>query len=242
MTPALPLEFLDVSVGYDGVPVLSGVNGKVPPGSALALVGPNGSGKTTLLKALAGAVDVLGGEIRGIPETIGYVPQSADLDPEFPITAEQVVEMGLYRRIGWGRRPNPAHRRRIADAIARVGLLERSRTRFGELSGGQKQRILLARALVADPGLLLLDEPFNGLDQPNRDALLDILRGAARLGTSIVVSTHDLVLAREACDLAMVLSGVQVAFGTVDDALAPAHLALAFGYEAGADARIGESA
>lgn len=228
------LVFEDLAVGYAGRPVLVGVNGSLEAGRALALVGPNGSGKTTLLKALTGAVDILAGRIRRPEGAIGYVPQSADLDPSFPVTVEHVVMMGLYREIGWARFPKARHKARVGRALDRVGLAERAKTRFGDLSGGQRQRALLARALVAEPLLILLDEPFNGLDQPNRDALLSIIEDAKSRGVMIVASTHDLGLAESVCDTALLVAGRQIAFGAVDAVLTPENLSLAYGGGAGA--------
>lgn len=223
------LVFDRVSVGYGGRPVLVDVNGELEAGRALALVGPNGSGKTTLLKALTGAVEILEGTIRKPEGAIGYVPQSAELDLSFPVTVEHVVMMGLYTQIGWARFPKARHRARVERALKSVGLGEQARRRFGDLSGGQRQRALLARALVADPSLILLDEPFNGLDQPNRDALVSIIEDAKARGVMIVASTHDLGLADAVCDKALLVAGRQIAFGPVAAALTPENLSLAYG-------------
>ena len=225
------ITFHDAGVGYGTRVVLTGVQGRMNPGEALALVGPNGSGKTTLLKALARSVPILEGHIDGIPDTIGYVPQSADLDLTFPITVEQVVMMGLYKQIGLARFPRKAHREKVVSTLTNVGLLSRAKDRFGELSGGQRQRVLVARALIAHPKLILLDEPFNGLDQPNRDALLGIIRRAKNDGTSVVVSTHDLSLAYDVCDQAILVAGRQIAFGPVREVLTPKLLKQAYGSE-----------
>lgn len=228
------LVFDQLAVGYGGHPVLVDVCGVLEAGQALALVGPNGSGKTTLLKALTGAVEILGGEVHKPQGAIGYVPQNADLDLSFPVTVEHVVMMGLYKEIGWGRFPRARHRARVEATLERVGLAELARRRFGDLSGGQRQRALLARALVAEPALILLDEPFNGLDQPNRDALIDIIKDAKAKGVMIVASTHDLSLADSVCDQALLVAGRQIGFGAVDSVLSAHNLALAYG--GGADA------
>ena len=179
--PVVTLE--DASFSYGSSTVLTGVTGRVPAGQALALVGPNGSGKTTLMRALLGMVTVSRGRVRvngaapgRAPRgSVGYVPQLSDLDPTFPVTVREVVQMGMYSQLGILRRPGAEARRRALEALESVGLADRADRRFGTLSGGQQQRVLVARCVAARPRLILLDEPFNGLDQPNRDALLSII-------------------------------------------------------------------
>ena len=227
----------DLALGYSGVPAAWDIAFDLRAGEALALIGPNGSGKTTLLRAVLGDVRILSGALEVGARTIGYVPQNADLDPTFPVSAREVVTMGLYGELGWGSRPGRAHRARVEEALERVGMAERASMRFGRLSGGQRQRILVARALVARPQLILMDEPFNGLDQPNRDSLVSIVRQATADGVGVVVSTHDLALAHLTCARACLLSGRQIAFGPVDEVLTEGLLAQAYG--AGNDALTG---
>ncbi|ADK28237.2 metal ABC transporter ATP-binding protein [Corynebacterium pseudotuberculosis] len=231
------LQFDNASFAYGKGPsrnvALQGVTGKLYPGEALALIGPNGAGKTTLLKGIVGIVDSFQTIVdRGANNSIGYVPQSADLDLTFPVTARDVVAMGLYNESGWKPtflRKNPAKDPRVDAALTRVGLLDRASKRFGELSGGQRQRVLIARALVATPKLVLLDEPFNGLDEPNRKELLRIIDAAKREGVAVVVSTHDLLLAEETCDKALLLAGRQIAFGAINDVMTPDLISRAYG-------------
>lgn len=230
------LRFDTASLGYSRTPVVTGVSAVLNAGEALALIGPNGSGKTTVIRSILSDVRVLDGSLDVDAQVIGHVPQSADLDLEFPVTAVEVVTMGLYGELGWLHRPTKEHRLRVNAALERVGMSERARMRFGRLSGGQRQRILLARALVAQPQLVLLDEPFNGLDQPNRDALIDIIMAMKEEGVGVVVSTHDLGLARLTCDKALLLAGRQIAFGPLDEVLTPDCLARAYG--AGSDALV----
>ena len=227
----------DLALAYGRTPVLTGVTGSLRAGRALALVGPNGSGKTTLLRALLGMVRIVRGAARvngrapgrAPAGSIGYVPQIADLDPAFPVTALDVVVMGTISALGPLRRPGRPERERSQRALEAVGLGHATRRRFGELSGGQQQRVLLARCLAGRPRLVLLDEPFNGLDQPNRDALLRILSGLKSDGVAVVVSTHDLVLAREVCEQAALLAGHQVGFGPREQILVPALVEEAYG-------------
>lgn len=236
-TPALVFDH--ASVAYGAARVLEDVHGTVGAGSGAALIGPNGGGKSTLIKAVLGLVTVVSGEIRVLGRRpadarsqVAYVPQVDTLDPEFPISVGQVVLMGRYRRVGWVRAPGRADRAAARASLAAVGLAERARDRFGTLSGGQRQRVLVARALVAEPRLLLLDEPFNGVDAVSREALLRALRQARADGTAVVVSTHDLSVAHLACDQVCLLNRHQYGFGPVDEMLTSEKLRQAYGAQA----------
>lgn len=219
------LELRDAAFTHPGGGGVSGLDVVIRAGQAVALVGPNGAGKSTLLKGLLGLVPrtagrvLLAGSEHAANGMIGFLPQSAELDPDFPITLEQVVMQGRYRSLGWLRWPGRADRAAVREALDAVGLAELGRRRFGELSGGQRQRGLLARALASQPALLLLDEPFNGLDQANRDALVETLRGLKLRDVAVLVSTHDLELARQVCDAVLFVNGEQLAFGPVDEVL-----------------------
>lgn len=217
------LEFQHASFAYAKTPVLFGVTGRVFPGEALALIGPNGAGKTTLLRGILGEVRLIDGTMHRTPGRLGYVPQSADLDLTFPISVRQVVELGL---LGVRR---SQRRVRVDAALDRVGLLAAASKRFGDLSGGQRQRVLLARALVCEPNLILLDEPMNGLDEPNRVALLETIEHAKQQGVAVVASTHDLRLAEETCEKVALLAGEQIAFGPLEEVLSDANIERAYG-------------
>jgi manganese/iron transport system ATP-binding protein len=141
------------------------------------------------------------------------------LDAEFPVSVLQVVLMGRYRRIGWLRRPGGGDRAAATEALERVGLAERAGERFGLLSGGQRQRVLLARAIAQEARLLLLDEPFSGVDATTTELLLDVLADLRGQGVGVVMSTHDLAVAHLACDSACLLNHHQVAFAPVGEAL-----------------------
>ena len=236
MSNPLPLCIENLTVGFDRGIVLDGVSFDVHPGDSLALVGPNGAGKSTLLRAVLGlvpiergAVSVLGAKPVDARRNVAYVPQSDTFDPEFPISAREVVLQGRYRHIGWGRRPGRAERSRALAALERVGLADRADVRFGTLSGGQRQRVLLARAIVQEARLLLLDEPFNGVDTTSQQLLVDTIDELRADGVAVVVSTHDLAFAHLACSQACLLNGHVIAVGTPDHALSPAHLAAAYG-------------
>jgi len=230
------LELSGAAFAYGHEMALDGVTLTVHAGEALALIGPNGSGKSTFLKGVLGILPLAAGtlQIFGVERTgetslsLGYLPQSDEVDPEFPVSLEQVVMMGRYRRLGWWRLPARADRTAVAEALRVTGLSALAKTRFGLLSGGQQQRGLLARALAANPRMLLLDEPFNGLDQPNRDALVETIRELKSNGVAVLITTHDLVLAREVCDTVLLVNGTQIAFGTLADVLTLENLQAAF--------------
>lgn len=216
------VELKDAAFGYGGAPAVDSVTARVEAGESVALIGPNGSGKSTLLKGLLGLIDLEGGEARVLGsapgkrlDQIGYLPQADRRASDIPVTAFQVVSMGLYRKLGPFRRLGTAERKLVRDALRQVGLEAEADTVFHSLSGGQQQRIILARALVNAPKLILLDEPFNGLDQPNREALLDTLNQLRASGTAIVVSTHDLDLARAVCSHVLLLNTTQIGFGPI---------------------------
>ncbi|MGP3957661.1 metal ABC transporter ATP-binding protein [Nonomuraea sp. 3N208] len=223
--PALACERL--SVTYGTRTVLDEVTFALPHGSALALVGPNGAGKSTLIKTAvglvehSGAIRVLGRHPPHSRRQVAYVPQADTLDATFPVTASEVVLMGRYRAIGWLRRPGRRDREIAAAALERVGLAARAKDRFGTLSMGQRQRVLLARAIAAEPRLLLLDESFNGVDSASQESILETLSSLRAGGATIVIATHDLGLARRACDLACLLRTTVRAFGSATQVLEP---------------------
>jgi manganese/iron transport system ATP-binding protein len=224
------------AMAYGRAPVLEGVDGVVDPGESVALIGPNGAGKSTLLKAILGlvpvvqgSITVLGGPPAAARREVAYVPQADTLDAEFPVTAAQVVLMGRYPRVGWVRWPGRADRRAVAAALEEVGLAEHARERFGVLSGGQRQRVLLARAIAQQARLLLLDEPFNGIDAASEELLLEALRRLRADGAAVVVSTHDLALAHLFCDEVCLLNHHQFAFGPVASTLTPELLRATYG-------------
>ncbi|BCJ50396.1 manganese ABC transporter ATP-binding protein [Actinoplanes sp. NBRC 14428] len=230
------LGFSGVSVGYHGSPVLTDIELTVHAGQRLTLVGPNGAGKSTLIRSVLGLVPVLHGSatVLGRPpaqarSVTGYVPQTGSLDAAFPVSARQVVMMGRYRRIGWWRPARAADRAAVREALERVGLADKAQRQFGVLSGGQRQRVLLARAIAAEPRLLLLDEPFNGVDAVSQEAILRVLHDLSAAGTTVVLSTHDLAVAREFSDLVCLLNGRQWALGTPAEALTASALRRAYG-------------
>ena len=226
------VSFRDAALGYAHTPALTGLTLDVFGGQALALVGPNGGGKTTLMRGIVGGCQVLSGTVEVDATRIGLVPQSADLDLTFPVSAAEVVTMGLIAEAGWGRRITADMRERVSAALGRVNLSDRASHRFGTLSGGQRQRVLVARALVARPELVMMDEPFNGLDAPSRDIITGLIADLTADGVGVIVSTHDLSLARDVCSQACVLAPRLVALGPTDEVLVPEVLARAYGSSA----------
>lgn len=223
------VEISDASFGYGGAPVLTEVSFAVRPGEAVALIGPNGAGKSTLLLGILGLASHDARVFR-VPTgrgEIGTLPQSSEIDPAFPVTLEQVVSMGRTPRLGL-RWPGGGDKRIVADALEAVGLTAQRRSRFGDLSGGQRQRGLLARALASEPSLLLLDEPFNGLDQGSRDALVATIRTLKSRGVALLITTHDLELARAVCDRTLLVNQRQIAFDDTECVLTLERVEAAF--------------
>ncbi len=211
MRPEPLIEAAGLGAGYDGTLAISGVEFTLAAGQTLALLGPNGGGKTTLLRALLGELPSAQGSLR-VAATCGAVPQTERSRLDYPVSALDVAAMGTLSRLPWWRRPGRAEREAAAEALERVGLRPLAGETFGRLSGGQRQRVLIARALVQDAGVLLLDEPFSGLDRPSAEGLEALIGELAGDGRGIVIATHDLEQAR-GCDLVLCINGRQIACG-----------------------------
>jgi manganese/zinc/iron transport system ATP- binding protein len=225
MTAAIHVQ--DLNVAFGGRPALRGVTFDVPAGTLVGVLGPNGAGKTTLLRALLRELPHDGrAELRGRP---GYVPQHIGAHDGFPIDALGVVLMGRYPSLGWLRRPGRADRRLALALLHRVGLAEHARRQFSELSGGQRQRVLVARALAQEGDVLLLDEPFTGIDAVSRDTLLQVLREQANAGRTVLMTTHDVGEAGRVCDRLLILNGELVAEGPTERIFTPETLRRAYG-------------
>ncbi|HEX4717953.1 MAG TPA: metal ABC transporter ATP-binding protein [Thermoleophilaceae bacterium] len=217
----------DLAVGYGGPPVLSDVDFEVHPGVRVGVLGPNGGGKTTLFRALLGELAPSRGEIE-LGSRIAIVAQTERSRLDFPVTALDVATMGTITRVPWYRRPGRAERAAAMDALAAVGMDELAGRSFGDLSGGQRQRVLIARALVQDAKLLLLDEPFTGLDAVSADRLERLLADLASRGHGLLIATHDVEQAR-AWDLVLCIHRRQIAFGPPEQALTRESLAATYG-------------
>lgn len=232
----LSVEGLTVTY-RNGHTALVGATFAIPTGTIAALVGINGSGKSTLFKAIMGFERALGRVvILGMParaalkaNLVAYVPQSEDVDWSFPVLVEDVVMMGRYGRMGPLRIPRARDHAAVDAAIARVGLGELRRRQIGELSGGQKKRVFLARALAQDSRVILLDEPFTGIDVKSEAAIVDLLRGLRDEGRVMLVSTHDLGSVPEFCDHTVLLKRSVLACGPTAEVFTRANLEAAFG-------------
>lgn len=244
MTAAL--EVTGLSVHYRDVVALEDVHLTLDEGTACGLVGVNGSGKSTLFKAVLGLVGARTGTVRvlgGLSDAarsrglIGYVPQADDVDEDFPVSVADVVLMGRYHRMGWRRRPRPVDRAAVEEALHRTGLTDLAGRQIGRLSGGQRQRVLLARALAQQARLLLLDEPFTGVDAVSEAAVTAVLRDLVADGCSVLVSTHDLTMLPALCEVSVLLHHRVLAHGPTGQVLTAENLARAFGLDGSAARR-----
>lgn len=232
--PVVATEALTVDYG-DG-PALRGVSLTVPAGVMGAVVGPNGAGKSTLLKALLGLLEpreglvlLLGDGPRRTRHRVGYVPQRSSVDWDFPADALGVVTMGLYRGLGPFRRPGRAERERAMAALDTVGLADLARRQIGRLSGGQQQRVFLARALVQDPELYLLDEPLAGVDAASEAAIVEVLRAERRRGKTVLAVHHDLASLGDYFDWVALVNVTLRAQGPAATTLSDERLAETYG-------------
>lgn len=233
----IPAIFINnLTVAYNQQPVLWQLSAAVQPGTLLAIVGPNGAGKTTLMKTLLGLTQPLAGTITFFGKTlnemrgkIAYIPQRSSVDWDFPLTVLDVVLMGRYRHIGWFKRPGNADYVRAHAAIAQVNLSAFTNTPINELSGGQQQRVFLARALVQDADIYLLDEPFAAVDMATEKTIISILMQLRDQGKTIVVVHHDLQTVADYFDWVLLLNVEQVAYGPVNQVLKPEFICAAYG-------------
>ena len=227
-----------LSAGYGDGWAIQDVTMAVPAGRLVGVIGPNGSGKSTLLRAILNLVPQRRGEVRlgGVPvderrSEVAYVPQRELVDWSFPISAAQVVMMGRYPRMGVVRGATPMDREAVVTALERVGLAQLGTRQIGALSGGQQQRVFLARALVQEASVLLLDEPMTGVDHGTEEVITGLLRELRDGGATILHATHDLEGAADVSDLLCFVNGRVVAFGPPDATFTPETLHATFGGE-----------
>jgi manganese/iron transport system ATP-binding protein len=229
----------NVTVTYrNGHTALHNASFEIPTGTITALVGVNGAGKSTLFKAIMGFVPAARGEISvlGMPVSealrrniVAYVPQSEEVDWSFPVLVEDVVMMGRYGHMGFFRRPKAADHAAVTEALGRVNMTEFRHRQIGELSGGQRKRVFLARALAQEGKVILLDEPFTGVDVQTEDAIVALLRDLRDEGRVILVSTHNLGSVPEFCDRTILVKKTVLAYGLTKDIFTHENLELAFG-------------
>jgi manganese/zinc/iron transport system ATP- binding protein len=235
-TENLPLAVRDLNVAYQTKVVVWDADFDAPAGKLVAIVGPNGAGKSTLLKAALDLLPIASGSVRffGMPyrkvrHRVAYVPQRESVDWDFPVNAVEVVAMGLYRKLGWCI-PVRAHQRELARAaLAQVGLAEYATRQISQLSGGQQQRVFLARALVQDADLYLMDEPFASVDAATERAIVEVLRELRSRGKTVVCVHHDLPSVPEYFDHVALLNMRLVAQGPVHSTFTADNLRKTYG-------------
>lgn len=233
--PALTARGLTVRFG--SVSALEGVDTDIPRGTRVALLGPNGAGKSTLFAAAVGLVEPVAGSIRIGSDRVAFVPQRLEVEPMFPATVEDVVRMGRYGDLGPWRRFGRHDRELVGSALGLLEIERLAQRRFTNLSGGERQRALLAQAAAQDADLLLLDEPFSGVDAPTRQTVHDLLARWRDDGRTVVVATHDLESAARDFDVVLCLNKRVVAFGEPGATLTQPVLAETF---AGRVLRVGD--
>ncbi len=231
-----PLSIHDMTVAYDRRPVLWDIDYDAPAGRLIAVVGPNGAGKSTLIKAVldlvpkaSGTVRIFGRPYRRQRDRVAYVPQRSTVDWDFPVDALDVVTMGLYRRIGWCRPVTKRYRQEALRALEQVGMQQYAKRQISQLSGGQQQRVFLARALVQDADLYLMDEPFAGVDAATERAIVSLLRTLRSRGKTALVVHHDLQTVAEYFDDVLLLNMRLIAAGPVSEVFTTENLRLTYG-------------
>jgi manganese/iron transport system ATP-binding protein len=237
--PAGGIMARDVTVTYrNGHTALHDASFEIPRGTITALVGVNGAGKSTLFKAIMGFVPAARGEIRLLGMTVkqalaanlvAYVPQSEEVDWAFPVLVEDVVMMGRYGHMGFLRRATPTDHAAVNEALRRVGMHDHRKRQIGELSGGQRKRVFLARSLAQDGQVILLDEPFTGVDVKTEEQIIALLRELKDEGRVMLVSTHNLGSVPEFCDRTVLVKGTVLAYGPTETTFTHDNLERAFG-------------
>ncbi|MBX3081566.1 MAG: metal ABC transporter ATP-binding protein [Anaerolineae bacterium] len=234
----ITLEVRNLSAGYGDTVTLSDVSFAIRRGERIGLLGPNGAGKSTLFKAIMGIVPPISGDIlihqqpvSQATTRVAYVPQFEEIDWKFPVTVYDVVMMGRTRHIGWLRwsRKGDVHDRMVWDALARVQMTPFANHQISELSGGQKRRVFIARALAQEANILLLDEPFAGVDANAQNIIFNVLEALCNDGVTILLATHDLGMAATHFDKLILLNKTMLAFGRPADVFKPDILAQTFG-------------
>jgi manganese/iron transport system ATP-binding protein len=236
---AIGIKATDVTVTYrNGHTALYDASFEIPRGTITALVGVNGAGKSTLFKAIMGFVPAAQGQITLLGKTVkqalrenlvAYVPQSEEVDWAFPVLVQDVVMMGRYGHMGFLRRPKAADHAAVDDALRRVNMTDFRHRQIGELSGGQRKRVFLARALAQNGQVILLDEPFTGVDVKTEDQIIDLLRELRDEGRVMLVSTHNLGSVPEFCDRTVLVKGTVLAYGPTETVFTHDNLETAFG-------------
>ena len=215
------LDVCALTVAYNGEAAIEGVSFDVYAGERVAVIGPNGAGKSTLMMAIMGLLQPRSGKITVNPGRLGYMPQHEGVNWDFPVTVRDVVMMGRTRQVGWLRWPGRSHWQAVDAALQRVGMADLGERQIGELSGGQRRRVFIARALAQEADILVLDEPFSGVDASAQAALMDVLDDLNGDSMTVILSTHDLGLAFQRFDKVMALRRHLIAYGTAEEVYKP---------------------
>jgi manganese/zinc/iron transport system ATP- binding protein len=236
MNGQLPITVEDLTVAYREDPVLWDVDLDVPSGTLMAIVGPNGAGKSTLIKTILGLIEPSAGQVQiyGKPYSeqrrlVAYVPQRGSVDWDFPTNALDVVTMGRYGALGWFKRPRKMERALALDALKQVGMEAFANRQISQLSGGQQQRVFLARALVQNAEIYLMDEPFQGVDATTERAIVQILKALKEAGKTVLVVHHDLETVPQYFDRVLLLNVRAIAAGPIETTFTPQNLRLTYG-------------
>ena len=231
-----PVAVRDLTVAYREEPVLWDVDLTVPEGRLVAIVGPNGAGKSTLIKAIldlvprtSGTVSVYGKSYKQNREMVGYVPQRGSVDWDFPTTSLDIVQMGLYGKLGWIRRPGKKERQIAFESLEKVGMEDFADRQISQLSGGQQQRVFLARALAQDAEIYFMDEPFAGVDAATETAIVNVMRELRAAGKTLIIVHHNLETVLEYFDWVVLLNVGIIANGPADEAFTLENIRQTYG-------------
>jgi ABC-type Mn2+/Zn2+ transport system ATPase subunit len=230
------LEVEHADIGYGDKIILHDLTFYVPHGARVAVVGPNGAGKSTLFKTLVGLLPVQKGKIliHGLPllhhkDCVAYVPQREEVDWRFPVTVSDVVMMGRFNHQGWFKNASKKDKQVVEDSLIQMGIANLADRSIRDLSGGQQQRVFLSRALAQEPHILLMDEPFTGIDAPTQEATLNLLDNLRETHVTAMIATHDLNLAASRFDIILLINHGMIAIGEPREVLKQENLAKAFG-------------
>lgn len=230
------LEVQAVSLAYNGSIVLENLSFNAMHGERIAVVGPNGAGKSTLFKAMAGLIPIKNGQIliHGKPlglhqDCVAYIPQREEVDWRFPVTVEDVVMMGRFGHVGWFKPAGKLDREVVQASMEQLGIRDLAKRPISDLSGGQQQRVFLARAMAQEPHILIMDEPFTGIDITTQEILFQLLDGLREQHVTVIVSTHDLNMAAQRFDRILLIKRKLICYGPAHEVFTPATIREAFG-------------